>query len=213
MNRFVVTVVLCLLATTLAAGQDTGSRARPMSSALALALLCINEAGWDCFESGDGLAIHEVLLRGAHRNRMSYAGFARAYAGRLFGARPHRVSRMHWVGELTPDCTEPPSWPRVSTRRVGGSVRVVEHPPWSHYVDSCRSVMERAREVVSLSLDNVEDWSRCESPVHDWGGSMDRDRAARIGLVEIECGETANDFYCRPGVDIGCRDASEGPED
>lgn len=50
---------------------------------------------------------------------------------------------------------------------------------------------------------------------------MDRARAERIGLVEVDCDtvtsttnevgevvmvrvETANDFYCRPSLDDGC---------
>lgn len=59
-----------------------------------------------------------------------------------------------------------------------------------------------------MTLDTVDTWGVCTQPVHDWGGWMDRDRAARNGLVEVDCGRTDdgthNDFYCRPSLDPNC---------
>jgi hypothetical protein len=54
--------------------------------------------------------------------------------------------------------------------------------------------------VADYALSDVDEWSPCDSEVHDWGGAMDRLRAERIGLIPIDCGETRNDFYARPSL-------------
>lgn len=191
-------------------GQDmeeapTTTTAHRLTPQLALARLCISEANWDCFESGDGIAIHEVILRGAARDGVSYTTSARNYARRLFGARPHDVPRLRWVGQLTEDCERPEAWPTTATRRVRGVVETHPHPAWSNFRERCLAVMARAAEVVDTHpIETVDTWSICMRPVHDWGGWMDRERAERIGLVEVDCGDTANDFYCRPGIDPTC---------
>lgn len=196
-----------------------------LTPALALARLCVSEANWTCFDTGDGLAIHEVLLRGAARQGIRYESFARAYAQRLFGARPHDVPRLRWVGQMNTAGDAPPDWPTSITRRRGGVVHVEPHAPWSQYRARWLAVLERARETVATwTLDDADEWSRCERPVHDWGGWMDRARAERIGLVPVDCDvttsttneagevvevriETANDFYCRPSIDPTCVEA------
>lgn len=178
---------------------------------IALARLCISEAGWECFDTGDGLGIHEVISRGAAQQRVRYETYARAYARRLFGARPHDVPRLRWVGQLDAACTEPEAWPTTMTVRRGGVSTVVPHAPWSAYRQRCLEVFEHAAQVVAEhTLDDVDEWGICERPVHDWGGWMDRARAERIGLVPVGCGtgespnSTRNDFYCRPSLDEGC---------
>ena len=178
---------------------------RRLTPELALARLCVSEAGWDCFDRGDGLAIHEVMLRGSDRQSLRYETFARAYARRLFGARPHDVPRLRWVGEMNAAGDAPRSWPTTQTRRVGGTVRVERHAPWVAYRERWMAVLARAREVVAeMTLDDVDEWGVCDSEVHDWGGFLDEARARRIGLVPVECGTTddgtRNTFYCRPGA-------------
>jgi hypothetical protein len=177
----------------------------PISPALALARLCVSEAGWDCFERGDGYAIHEVISRGAARQDMRYVSFARAYAQRLFGARPHDSARLAWVSQLDERGSAPSAWPRYAGQRTVDDVVVMTpHAPWSSFRARWVAVLERAREVASWTLDDVDEWSICDAEVHDWGGFMDRDRAQRIGLIEIECGisdeGTRNDFYARPSL-------------
>jgi len=186
--------------------QDNPARLTP---SLALARLCVSEAGWTCFETGDGLAIHEVMLRGSDRQGLRYETFARAYARRLFGARPHDLPRLRWVGQMNASGDAPPAWPTMLTRRVGGTVRVEPHAPWSAYRARWLAVLARAREVVAeMTLDDVDEWGVCDRPVQDWGGWMDRARAERIGLVPVDCGVTdegtRNDFYCRPSIDPMC---------
>lgn len=186
--------LLLSLASGVAFGQDSSIPAH-----LVLARICVSEAGWDCFESGDGLAIHEVLLRGAARRDTTYVDFARTYSPRATGAVPSRL--RPWVGGLREDGEAPSSWPRVVTRtRHDGSVAVDPHPPWSRYRGLWLAVLARARSVTALTLEGVGDWSPCARSVHDWGGAMDRARAERIGLIPVDCGETSNDFYARPSI-------------
>lgn len=197
-----VTKILALLVALacLLTGTSSAQVRVRVSPALALARICVSEAGWDCFTSGDGLAIHEVLLRGAAREGMGYVAFATAYAGRVMGARPHDSVRLRWVGSLREDGREPDYWPdSVVVGRSDGLVHYGPGPSWSRYRAAWLAVLARAREVVGLTLVDTS-WSPCVSEVHDWGGSMDRLRAARIGLIPVECGETANDFYARPSL-------------
>lgn len=196
MKRVALLAVLVLVASASAVAQSREGRISP---ALALARVCVSEANWDCFETGDGLAIHEVLLRGADRHGMSYTSFAAAYSGRVVGTRTPTTTRGRWIRELDESGEAPSSWPTHITRRVGGAAHVRPMLPWAHYRESWMAVLERARQAVrDYTLDNITDWGVCASPVHDWGGSMDRGRAERLRLIEVECGETSNDFYARP---------------
>jgi len=206
MHTKLYTAALVLVLATLAPAQAQENRLTP---GVALARLCISEAGWECFERGDGFGIHEVIARGAAQQSIRYESYARAYARRLFGARPHDVPRLRWVGQLTAACTEPADWPRTMTVRRGGVVQVVAHAPWSAYRQRCLEVFAHAAQVVTEhTLDDVDEWGICERAVHDWGGWMDRERAERIGLVPVACGTAdaspRNDFYCRPSLDAGC---------
>jgi hypothetical protein len=211
-NRNLLIVIAAVVFSCVLGGFAQAQDGARLTPALALARLCVSEAGWDCFERGDGLAIHEVILRGADRQGMRYETFARSYARRLFGARPHDVARLRWVGEMNAAGDAPRSWPSITMRRRGGVTAVEAHAPWSTYRARWLAVFSRAQEVVTeMTLDDVDEWGICDRAVHDWGGWMDRDRAARIGLVEVACGVdpdgTRNDFYCRPGTDPTCVDA------
>jgi hypothetical protein len=210
MTRLTAHLVSAALLVLAPLGVEAQDR-RHEEDALALARICVSEAGWNCWDTGDGMAIHEVILRGAERHDMRYVTYARAYSRRATGAVPMTGARA-WLPMLNAAGTEPANWPEHSyRRRPDGTVAVTPHPPWSRYRESWLAILARAREVVrSLSLENAIEWSSCERPVHDWGGAMDRERAERIGLVEVSCGETQNDFYCRPGVDPECTEASGG---
>jgi hypothetical protein len=201
-DAILVALTLVLVAVTLSDACSVPAQAqgnRRESAALLLARICVSEAGWYCWDTGDGLAIHEVLLRGAEREGMRYESFARTYARRATGTVPTTSPRTAWVAGLWDDGRPPTAWP-VSTfvRQRDGSARVVPHPPWAAYRARWLGILARAREVVGLSLATSGEWSVCGAPVHDWGGAMDRERATRIGLIEVECGQTANDFYARP---------------
>lgn len=176
---------------------------RPPDPALLLARICVSEAGWDCFDTKDGLAIHEVLLRGAARHNISYSAFARSYSKAAGRGGDNVRERIRWIREMNERGDQPASWPAQRYVNVGGAVRVHPGLPWSQYRGSWLAVLERAREVVRrYALDNLQVWGVCPSPVHDWGGDMDHERATRIGLIRVTCGEgaTSNHFYARPAL-------------
>lgn len=80
-------------------------------------------------------------------------------------------------------------------------MRVLPHPPWSRYREAWLTVLEHATEVSTWTLDDIDEWSVCDGQVHDWGSPrLDRARAERLGLVEVECGDTQNDFWARPSL-------------
>lgn len=194
----IVIALVCLVSSTLSAQVRERTRITP---ALALARICVSEANWTCFQTGDGLAIHEVLLRGAARHHMSYVAYAASYSGRVVGSREPTTPRGRWIRELNEAGDAPPSWPRHTYSHRGDSVRVSPGPSWSRHREAWLSILAQARQVIAdHTLDDVDEWTVCEGEVHDWGGSMDRARADRIGLIEVECGDTANDFYARPSL-------------
>ena len=187
-NIFVVITLLVALITAPVAAQ------RAVRDGLLLARICAHEAGWDADDTGDCAAIHEVLWRGAQREGMSYRSYAYAYAGRALRGETSRG----YFAALNEAGDQPSTWPRYRTiRRSDGSRILGVVPPFSHYRAQWLELLAYANRIVAAPPD---DSSPCASPVHDWGGAMDRDRAARIGLIEIECGDTRNDFYARPSI-------------
>lgn len=190
MNRNILLIITVLLA--LITAPVTAQRAA--HDALLLARICAHEAGWEADETGDCAAIHEVLWRGAMREGMSYRSFAHAYSGRALRGETSR----RYFAYLNERGEEPAYWPRYYSRRGSdGLSHLSVVPPFSHYRRQWLELLEYARGIVGQHPDDV---SPCASPVHDWGGSMDRERAQRIGLLEVECGDTRNDFYARPSI-------------
>lgn len=175
-------LLLCIgLCTEPCAGQ------RPAPDHVLLARICVSEAGWRCWDTGDGLAIYEVLSSGAARYGMSFSAYARHYAPRATGIRPAE-GRTAWVAQLHATGARPPAWPSTS--------------PWSRYRPQWLDVLETAEEVLSLDAARAREWSPCTSSVHDWASQAERsqERAARLGLVRVPCGGTLNHFYARPSV-------------
>ncbi len=169
----------------------------------------------------DCAAIHEVLLRGAfhmedlRRERASrdgrrtvplsdenaYIRFAHLYSTRVFVAVETDTNR--WAADLRSDGSEPVGWRRDHDVCTNGVCRIVHGPSWARMGrDAWLFVYELAGELVTRTLDDVENWSACESAIDDWGGRMDHEHAAAIGLIPVVCGAdgaTANTFYARPG--------------
>lgn len=158
---------------------------------LMLARICVHEAGWEA--EADCAAIHEVLMAGAEREDLSYRTYAYNYAGRALRGETSRA----WVANLRADGREPEGWPETTIVREGDLVSVAAHAPWSMYRERWLRTIELARRVLSGEVR-----AQCAEPVHDWGGRVDRGRARRLGLVEVDCGETRNDFYARPALRV-----------
>jgi hypothetical protein len=153
--------------------------------------------GPDCW------AIHEVLLRGAEREGISYARYARWYSGRVFEqiTEPERVRdraglsldripegyRNRWASFLARGGRRPAGWPR-------GMPWIGEHGGQA----SAAYALDLAIEIVAHELADVGAWSICDAAVEDWGGHVDREHAREIGLVVVSCRGTQNDFYSRP---------------
>jgi len=183
---FVLAGLACLTPTTTAQ--------RRVSDLELLVRTAVHEAGWQ--DTGDMEAIYAVLAAGAAREGIRFSSYARAYSSRLHAGD---VSRR-WAAELTEDCAAPPSWPRFAYQRRGEEVLVRPHPPWAHYRARCLEVVARARRVLAGELVH-----RCERTPHDWGGRLDRERAARLGLVPLVCepgpdGPPRGDYYARPSL-------------
>lgn len=150
-----------------------------VSPALALARLCVSEAGWSCFRTGDGYAIHEVIARLEARRGRGYTEAAAHYAPRLFGRRTP-TARLRWCGELAPGLEAPASWPAPP------------HAPWIAYRGRWSGVLEQARTVVRFTIDDLEEWGICDSPVTHWGAPT---RAPPRGVALADCGPTRNRFW------------------
>lgn len=176
-----------------------------LSPGLFLARVAVNEAGWDAVTRGDLYLIHEVFLRGAEHQGVSYLSYARHYSQRVAGLRPTTSTRIAWTMNLRADGREPQGWPRsVMERQRDGSVRVRRHPAWANFRPAWLEILARAQEAVTtLTLDDVDEWGVCDGPVHDWGSPrLDRARAVSLGLVPVACGvagdTTRNDGWARP---------------
>lgn len=200
-KQITIASLALILFASVATGQDTSSdeRRTRITPQLALALLTVSEEGWlDCDESDCNdapmRAVHAVIANGAERQGLRYVTYAASYARGLIGRQ--RLIQRPWLWGLRPDGRQPDAWPtEVSVRG-----RVVRHAPWSAYRERWLRTYERAGAVVQLSLEDWRTWVPCDRIPDDWGGSMDRARAERLGLVEVACEGTRNSFYVRPST-------------
>lgn len=152
-----------------------------------LARICVSEAGWRCWDRGDGLAIYEVLSAGAARYGVPFATYAQRYAPRATGVRPS-VGRTLWVAQLQDNGTRPVAWPSTA--------------PWGLYRPQWFDVLETAEDVLTLDGSRAREWSPCVGPVHDWSSRSEPSlaRASRLGLIPVNCDDSLNRFYARPSV-------------
>lgn len=173
----------------------TNAQAQPrIDRQLALARICASEAGlprrsddgWEI--AADCAAIHAVLEAGAERTGLSYLAYARSYSTRVFDAE--RDDSRAWIAHLSPTGAEPRGWPQGHVLTSRG--RMVAAPRWSHYRGAWLALYEHAGRILEGEVTH-----ECDGAISDWGGSMDRERAQRLGMTRIECGDTRNDFYLR----------------
>lgn len=150
---------------------------------VALARVCVAEAGWDVDDTGECAAIYDVILRRAKVRDVSTVRALLDYSDAHFDeARP---SRRPWVVGLTVRATEPRGWPR--------------RLDWDRYRPRWLIVMQHAQKVIAGEVA-----SPCVGRVDHWGGAMDDERARRAGLERVECGPAVrNHFWRIPRRDRG----------
>lgn len=150
------------------------------TDALLLARVCVSEAGWTCWESGDGYAIHYAQAARAARDGVSWRSAARALSPRATGARPTTDARIAWVAGLRADGLAPAAWPARP------------HSPWAQYRARWLDVLERAREVVTWGVEVHAEHSPCDEPPTTWAAPW---HPPSRGLRALDCGDTRNRFY------------------
>ena len=141
---------------------------------LVLAWVSWHEAGNNPY---DLAAIHDVLQSGAERENVSPQRFAYLYSRRFFTGRAPRS----WIlGLGLPGAAAPPGWP-------GNMSWARWEPRW----------LEHLERSLAITLGQI--MSECEETPDDWGSpTTDHDRAVRMGLVLVACGDTRNEYWSRP---------------
>lgn len=176
MTRAALLLVGCAMLAPCAPARAVGRE----PDALLLARVCVSEAGWSCWETGDGYAIHYAQVVVGAREGISWRSAARALSPRATGARPTVDARIAWVAGLRADGLAPLRWPAAP------------HSPWPQYRARWLAVLERAREVVTWGLDVHDEWSPCDDRPITWAAPW---HEPSPGLREIDCGGTRNRFY------------------
>lgn len=151
------------------------------STAVLLARVCVSEAGWLCFRTGDGYAIHEATLARVGP-RGTYRGALTRYSRRATGVEPTNDERLAWVSELNERGRRPMRWPGEP------------HMAWSRYRARWLAVVGEARTVVTLTMDDRDEWSVCDDIPTDWAAPA---HVPSEGVVRVDCGDTLNPFYRR----------------
>lgn len=183
MSRIVMSLALVTGLASVAEAQSSDS------DALLLARVCVHEAGFDSTEDCSAIAV--VLRRLAERQNAPFARAAFAYSGRALRG----LTRRSYVAQLDATGARPRGWSRGLDWEGDYRAR------WLELLAYCERVLRG------------EERSDCAEPPDDWGGRMDRERAQRLGLVEVDCGETRNDFYRRPSSIRAEREAQRQPEE
>lgn len=173
-------VVVALLCAALSA--PLPAAASRDCAALLLARICVSEAGWDAHASGDCGAIHYALLGTVESRGVSLATAARIHSPRATGARPTSDPRLAWVAGLRADGAAPAAWPAPP------------HAPWAAYRARWLDVLERARDLVTWTLDDHARDSMCSEPPTTWAAPW---HPPSPGLERIDCGDTLNRYYTR----------------
>lgn len=155
----------------------------PANAALALARVCVSEAGWACWERGDGYAIHYATIVRAERGRRSVGEELCRYSPRATGVARVSDERLGWVQELNEEGTQPSRWP---VRRG--------HPEWEGYRERWWAVLRRAREVIGWGRREHEGMRVCRGVVSDWGSQR---LVVGRGMQRVLCGCSRNRFYYR----------------
>lgn len=153
-----------------------------MRLALALAKLCVNEAGLSHVSPEDCAMLWQVIeghgdtteerLRWVRRHSRCVTGRERPSEAR------RSVGNCRWTRNLKWASDEPAGWPE-------------NWPGFDYYSGRWDQVRRLAIRLVL----GVETMRPCEETPDTWGGRMDRPRALRLGFNPIRCQGTRNDGY------------------
>lgn len=216
--------LLALVAGLLATlpGYSSGQTSRRWTPALVLATLTYSESGpvsqaddatpedaitWVDGEDDDGpirwtgdsdmRAIHAMLLRNAEMTELSYVAFARQYARHVIGG-VGTIGRP-WLRDLRPNGDQPDGWPLTVWARVGDNYVNRPHAPWAAFRTRWLATYTRALTIIDFELEAHSEWGACAEPPDDWGSpTHDHARAVRLGLIQLTCTGTDNEFWRRP---------------
>ena len=157
------------------AGQLTQQDER---AALALARICVSEAGFT-LRTRDCELIYHVLLARSGTGKLEM-GTMRAYCKKSFNKG--RTDRHRWVAHLNQAGGEPRGWAETTT------------VPWSRRRSAWLRVLEHTRDLIRRRPENP-----CGDRLDHWGSKgFRRRRHLRNGWRIVDCGETLNEFWALP---------------
>ena len=127
------------------------------------------------------------------------------------GVLPPRTQRQRWVSTITLDCEQPAGWPRLTRRGT-------PYAQWVSYEPLCVELVATATSIVD-GTDHIQACPAGSRPI-SWGcdpfrrraimevlgreralgGCNDTPIAIRRQLQRLNCGETENAYWARPGT-------------
>lgn len=175
----------------MARATDDDERGVSPSAELALARLCVNEAGMRAYQGDDCAAIHTVIqFRADHIYRSSYLTALHRYShGVTTAARSARGVGRPWVAELEADGRAPRSW--------AGSTRA----SWARSSRHWLRTYAHAREIYRTDAraecyGTTRDGAPILTRPHTWTRSDVR--PADTSAQALDCGSTRNVFWSVP---------------
>lgn len=162
---------------------------RHLGEPVILARITWSEAGIDA-DPREAAALAAVLRDRARVIGTDFAGAACAYSSRVFD--PTRTDRRRWLAHLDARGREPEGWTDPYTTCRGGTCTVHERPPWPSFRPRWLALVELARRVLAGEVEHG-----CEEDPGWWGAPYggDLERARRMGLRRLECGDLRNAYY------------------
>jgi len=141
---------------------------------LALAKVCVNEAG---FTSLADCAMIWQVVQTHHQDARRGLAWLRAHSRRVLGSRRCRRN-CRWSRNLSRSLAAPQGWPQSARWRP----------------EAWQAVLTLADALVA----GERAWAPCKGVPVTWGGRMDRAGALARGLVPLTCYGTRNHGWARP---------------
>lgn len=167
-----IAAILGVFALTL---RTAGAQEQVRRLDVALARVCVAEAGWNVAQTGECAAIYDVIETRAKARDVSPGRALFDYSRNHFDASR---SARPWVAGLDERAEQPAHWPT----RID----------WTRYRPRWLLTLEHAAKVLRGEVP-----SPCIGRVGVWGGEMDDWRAERAGLERVECGPGVRNHFWR----------------